>query len=117
MNGIICPHASEVLIFPHLKNESLLSLGQLCDDNCIVIFTKEKIFVTKMGKCLFQGHRNKEDGLWDWNHCIANKENKINYLIAKNKNKMDLARYYHATLFSPSINTLMKAIRNGNLES
>ena len=37
----ISPQASEVLIFPHLKNESLISIGQLCDDNCIVIFTKE----------------------------------------------------------------------------
>ena len=37
----ISSQASEVLIFPHLKNESLLSIGQLCDDNCIVIFTKE----------------------------------------------------------------------------
>ena len=113
----ISPQASEVLIFPHLKNESLISIGQLCDDNCIVIFTKDNFFVTKMGKCLFQGSRNKEDGLWDWNQHIKNKGNKINYIISKNKNKLDLARYYHATLFSPSLSTLTKAIRTGNLES
>ena len=37
----ISPQALEVLIFPHLKNESLILIGQLCDDNCTVIFMKE----------------------------------------------------------------------------
>ena len=31
--------------------------------------------------------------------------------------KMDLARYCHASLFSPSISTLNKAIKNGNLST
>ena len=44
----ISAKASEVLVFPHIKNESLISIGQLCDDNCIVIFTKNKFYVTKM---------------------------------------------------------------------
>ena len=30
---------------------------------------------------------------------------------------MELTRYYHATLFLPSISTLIKAIKNGNSES
>ncbi len=37
----ILRQASEVLIFPHLTNKSF-SIGQLCDDNYIVIFTKKK---------------------------------------------------------------------------
>ena len=51
----ISKKASEVLIFPHLRNESLISIGQLCDDDCIIIFTKNKFFVTKNGHCSFQG--------------------------------------------------------------
>ena len=34
--------ASKVLIFPHVINKSLLLIGQLWDDNCIVI--SDKIF-------------------------------------------------------------------------
>ena len=111
----ISEEASEVLIFPHVKNESLLSIGQLCDDGCMVIFTKEKFFVTKHGKTLFHGKRNASDGLWDYNSENNTPLPSINYIITKNKAKSDLARYYHASLFSPSISTLTKAINNGNL--
>ena len=39
--------ATKALIYPSLMNESLLSIGQLCDDNCRAIFEKDKIFITK----------------------------------------------------------------------
>ena len=93
---------SEVLIFPHLTNESLISIGQLCDDNCIVIFMKTNFFVTKNGQFLFQGPRNQHNGLlWDLKGPQTKPHlQKINYIISKNKTKMDLARYYHPTLFS-----------------
>ena len=103
--------ASEVLIFPNLQNESLISIGQLCDDDCIIIFTKEKFYVTKNGLCLYHGDRNKSDGLWDFDKTYSTINHKLNYIIAKNKTQMDLARYYHASLFSPSISTLNKAIK------
>ena len=110
--------ASEVLIFPHLTNESLLSIGQLCDDNCIIIFTKTNFFVTKNGRFLFQGSRNKQDGLWDLHGSTQTPiPPQANYIISKDKTKLELARYYHATLFSPSLSTLSKAINNGNLSS
>ena len=33
--------ASQVQILPQLKNSLLVSIGQLCDDNCIAIFDKK----------------------------------------------------------------------------
>ena len=39
--------SSKVLVFPSLTNESLVSIGQLCDDRCIVFFTKNNAFITK----------------------------------------------------------------------
>ena len=36
------------------------------------------------------------------------------YIITKDKSKTDLARYLHATAFSPSITTFIKAIKNEN---
>ena len=119
LHDSISDRASEVLVFPHLTNESLISIGQLCDDNCIVIFTKTKFYVTKNGKFLFQGLRNTKDNLWDLNsHPTQHTKNEsMNYIVTKNKTKLELARYYHAALFSPSFSTLSKAIRNGNLIS
>ena len=115
--------SSKVLVFPHLTNESLVSIGQLCDDGCIVIFTKHRAYVTKNGTLLNIGTRNNFDGLWDI--AIDSKttqphttiKNKANYIIKKKKTKHDLASYYHASLFSPTISTLMSAITKGNLLS
>ena len=56
---------SQVLVFPHIMNELLISIGQFCDDNCIIIFTKHKFYVKKNGIYFFEGQRNKTDGLWD----------------------------------------------------
>ena len=62
--------------------------------------------------------RNKHDGLWDFNQPgLATQRKNMNYIFSKNKSQSDLARYYHATLFSPSISTLKKAINNGNLST
>ena len=44
-------------------NESLVSIGQLCDDNCRAIFEKGKMFVTKESKSILHGDRNYTDGL------------------------------------------------------
>ena len=47
LHNNISDEASEVLIFPHLKNESLQLIGQLCDNNCIIIFTEENFSLRK----------------------------------------------------------------------
>ena len=52
-------------IFPHLKSASLVSLGQLCDNDCVVILNKNEIIVKKKNKTVLKGHHNFTDGLWD----------------------------------------------------
>ena len=37
LHPLVTPKA---LIYPHLKSESLLSIGQLCDDGCTAVFDK-----------------------------------------------------------------------------
>ena len=109
-------------MFPGLSNESLLSIGQLCDDNCVAIFTKNRVYVVKDNDLIMHGPRNRTDNLWDI-QLPAHQRDKIqaapttsclNYIITKDKTKSDLARYLHATAFSPRISTFSKAIRNGN---
>ena len=57
--------ATSALVFPDLKNSSLLSIGQLCDDNCLAIFGKHDLEVIKDNNIILRGKRNFQDGLWD----------------------------------------------------
>ena len=41
--------AKEEQILPSLMNKSLLSFGQLCNDNCVAIFTKTDMIILKQG--------------------------------------------------------------------
>ena len=57
--------ATKSMILPELKSASLISMGQLCDDDCLVILSKKKLAVVKNNKIVLQGTRNKKDDLWD----------------------------------------------------
>ena len=76
--------------------------------------------ILKDNKIILQGHRNFNDGLWDVQIPSVPpppplyKTMNLNYIITKDKSKTDLVRYLHATAFSPSITTFIKAIKNEN---
>lgn len=36
----LSPNATSTYVYPQLTNSSLLSIGQLCDEGCVAIFTK-----------------------------------------------------------------------------
>ena len=55
--------ASTVVVLPSLKNSSLISLGQLCDDDYRVILNKKKLYVEKDDKLVLEGNRNLTYGL------------------------------------------------------
>ena len=57
--------ATQVKIIPQLTNSSFLSIGQLCDNNCLAIFHKKYLTIFKNNKVILQGIRNISDGLWD----------------------------------------------------
>ena len=57
--------AKKVHIIPKLSSSSLISMGQLCDDDCDVHLRKEDMDVKKDNKVIIRGLRNKFDGLWD----------------------------------------------------
>ena len=59
MNDNLSQTALKVLVFPNLTNESLISIGQLCDDGCIVLFTKTHAFICKNEKLIGKGVRNR----------------------------------------------------------
>ena len=124
----LSPTSNTTHILPGLKSSSLLSLGQICDDNCIVQLTKSHLYVFKNNKIILTGYRNSNDGLWDVplpqsiqqvpQQNITNRlpasNHHLNVIIRKSTTKRDLAQYYHACAFSPSSSTFIKAIRKGH---
>ena len=58
-------HANKTHIFDSLHSASIISLGQLCDNDCIAILDKNKINIIKDKKFILKRHRKKKDGLWD----------------------------------------------------
>ena len=57
--------AKTAMILPNLRSASLISMGQLCDDGCDVLFNKDILLVMKNKKIVLRGIRNRRDNLWD----------------------------------------------------
>ena len=61
--NFLSPKASNTLVYPQLQNESLLSIAQLCDDNCLALFSKDFLHIFKHDQLVLTGTRNCDDGL------------------------------------------------------
>ena len=48
--------ARTVKILPQLNSASLISMGQLCDDDCRVVLTKEHLVAVKDNEIILQGN-------------------------------------------------------------
>jgi len=137
----LSPEATSGAVLPKLKNVSLLSFGQLCDNGFKVELEEYDCTVSKNNKTVFKGIRNFNDGLWD----IPIKPKKIstltctlsphdyekyiptskasnvskhafshpslNVIVHKKRLKKDLIEYLHACCYSPVKSTWMKAIK------
>ena len=57
--------AQSAIVLLQLKISSLLSLGQLCDDDCNINLNKNTLIVIKDNKIIMNGTKNKSYGLWD----------------------------------------------------
>ena len=107
----LSPSATTAHTFQNLKT-SLLSIGQLCDDGCLAIFTKQKMYIIKDKNLLLQGDRNTQDGLWDV--LLPHQQDKVCAVLRMDQTKNDLAKFLHACCFSPTKSTFTMAIKKGN---
>ena len=48
-----------------LQSSSLISIGQLCGDNCNVLLIKQTLYAVKDAELVLEGTRNLNDHLWD----------------------------------------------------
>ena len=65
LHSCLTDRASTAMILPSLKSASLISIGQLCDDNCEVFLNKTSLVAVKNDDIILEGIRNPTDGLWD----------------------------------------------------
>jgi hypothetical protein len=96
------PQARQAHILPRLVQNSLISVGQLCDNGCTVTFTQDQVTVSKNGKCVMYGSQDPKSRLWrvdlkkrfETNQVQCNHAHEIS-------NQKDLINYLHAACFSP----------------
>ena len=95
LSSKLSKQAQTATALPMLKSSSLISLRQLCDDDCIVLLNKKNMYAVKEDEVILQGKRNLTDGLWDIpiHKSTINKENYLEpqchgfpYATPKNNN-------------------------------
>jgi hypothetical protein len=103
-------------IFSDVKSGSLVSIGQLCDDNCTALFKKSNVSIIKNGIVIIKGPRNQTNRLWSilLNNSIrettTNPTSKIhvaNGVIQATKTKSEYAAFLHGCAFSPVTSTFL----------
>jgi hypothetical protein len=110
--------ARQVHILPGLVHNSLISVGQLCDNGCTITFTHDQVTVTKNEECVMRGSRDPKSRLWrvDLKQKLENHEIQCNHAHHNNNQKFSI-NYLHAACFSPVKSTWITAIKNGNFLS
>ena len=109
----LSPTAQHAFALDDLKTGTLISLAQLCDDDCLAIFTKYDVKIIKKNTLIITGHR-LPNGLWSLPLEPSNKH-QINGILRTDRPKRELAEYHHASLGCPAPSTLLRAIRRGHL--
>jgi hypothetical protein len=97
----------------NLKTGTLISLSQLCDDDCITVFTRYDIKLLKNNEVIITG-KHMPNGLWSlpFDSLVPHQANGI---LRTDRPKQELSTYLHAALGSPAPSTLLWAIRQGHL--
>jgi hypothetical protein len=114
----LTPQARQDHILPGLVQNSLNSVGQLCDNECSLTFAQYQVTVSKNGKKLMYGSRDPRSRLWRvyLKQKFEAETVQCNHAYDNNFQK-DLINYIHDACFSPVKSTWITAIKNGNFSS
>jgi hypothetical protein len=102
-----------------LKTGSLISIGKLCDDDCIAIFSKFNVKIIKDSQLIITGTRDDRNGLWNIplaplppvSPRPATTYELACSAISDNATKAELAAFLHGSIFSPLPSTLLRALQ------
>ena len=130
---MITRKAKVAFSFDSLQSGFLISIGQLCDDDCIAIFSQYDVQTIKNNQALIKGRRT-DNNLWSipltpkapqHKTTTANPDTKDENpttsqaygVIQVDATKGELAQHYAATLFNPVETTLLRSIKNKHFTS
>jgi hypothetical protein len=101
-------------LVPNLQSHPLLSMGVLCDAGCTVHFTKDTVIIQDAKeRILLRGHRDPTNNLWTLPppSALSPRRTEANNLAVLRVTPKDRVAFAHASLFSPTISTLTKALQ------
>jgi len=103
------PAARVAHLFPALKGQSLLSVGQLCDAGCNAHFTATAVTIDHQGTTVLTGQRDPTSRLWVVTTTDDTAPNHA-LLVNQTTKPAELVAFAHAALFSPALSTLQTAL-------
>jgi hypothetical protein len=104
--------ALQAHVFPQLRNPALLSIGVLCDAGCTVTFDTTSVKIQYNNEIVLEGSR-VPPGLWTTDLQTPLQANATNSAPLK----ATALQHLHASLFSPTTQTWIKAINNSHFTS
>ena len=113
-------------VFKDITTGSLISMGQLCDIDCVAIFTKYGVNILKNKQVIITGLRDCTTGLWNVPLVssppikpprMLSHPNQANSIFRQDITKRELDQYFYAAAFRPFNSTLLAAINNGHFTS
>lgn len=113
------PHTVPCHIFPNdVLNTSLLSISQLCKMGCVATFSASDASITFSNRPVLRGLKSPDDNLWTLPFLAFNTALlptvRAAYALSSDAS---FVKFTHASLGSPSLTTLTKAVRRGYLHS
>jgi hypothetical protein len=84
-------------ILPGIDHNSLISVGQLCDNECSITFTHDQVSVSRKGKNVMYGSQDPKSNLWRVSLKQKNEPETVQCNHEHdNNNQKDLINYIHA---------------------
>ena len=114
----VSQQASEADILPSFKH-SLLSVGQLCDDDCTAIFSKHNCTIyNKNNQPVITGIQNHTTRLYEQHMPTHNNKNvhQANATLPTT-NLQEHIKYLHQCAFSPTTRTWLQAVKKGHFKT
>ena len=114
----VSKQASEADILPSFQH-LLLSVGQLCDDDCTAIFSKHQCTIyNKHNKPVITGIQNHTTGLYEQEMPAHNSTNAhwANATLPTS-NLWEHIKYLHQCVFSPTTRTWVQAVKKGHFKT
>jgi hypothetical protein len=107
--------ARHIYIVPELGSKTLLSVSQLCQADCQVIFHEKAVTVHYKGKVVLKGAMTDGSKLWQMEIPTAIENER--YLAANAaihfNTAAEIVKFMHAAMGYPTLTTLHKALANG----